>query len=99
MGKKTPSYCIGRVRLYLRGQVWYLSYVERGRRRQPRVGHDRQEARQMAAEINAQLEVGAPAALSYEPVSVVALRQQWLDHHEHVRRLRRCAGIDRPPNT
>jgi integrase len=40
----------------------------------------------MAAQINGQLEVGAPAALSYEPVSVPDLRQRWLDHHEHVRR-------------
>jgi integrase len=86
MGKKTSSFRIGRVRGYHRGPVWYLSYVEQGRRRQPRVGHDRQEARQMAAEINAQLEVGAPAALRYEPVSVVDSRQQWLDHHVHVRR-------------
>jgi integrase len=40
----------------------------------------------MAAQINGQLEVGAPAALSYEPISVSDLRQRWLDHHEHVRR-------------
>jgi integrase len=40
----------------------------------------------MAAQINGQLEVGAPAALSYEPVSVPDLRQRWLDHHELVRR-------------
>jgi hypothetical protein len=40
----------------------------------------------MAAQINGQLEVGAPAALSYEPISIPDLRQRWLDHHEHVRR-------------
>ena len=49
-------------------------------------GPDRDLARQMAAQINGQLEVGAPAALSFEPVSIPDLRQQWLDHHEHVRR-------------
>ncbi|MFH1918885.1 MAG: hypothetical protein ABIP48_03215, partial [Planctomycetota bacterium] len=43
-------------------------------------------ARQMAAEINAQLEVGAPSALGFEPISIPDLRQRWLDHHEHVRR-------------
>jgi integrase len=40
----------------------------------------------MAAEINAQLEVGAPSAFGFEPISFVDLRQRWLDHHEHVRR-------------
>jgi integrase len=40
----------------------------------------------MAAQINGQLEVGAPAALSFEPISIPDLRQRWLDHHEHVRR-------------
>jgi integrase len=40
----------------------------------------------MAAQINGQLEFGAPAALSYEPISMPDLRQQWIDHHEHVRR-------------
>ncbi len=80
------SFRVGKVRAYLRGQVWYLQYCEGGRRRRPRVGPDRDQARQMAAQINGQLEVGAPAALSYEPLSVPDLRQRWLDHHEHVRR-------------
>jgi hypothetical protein len=40
----------------------------------------------MAAEINAQLEVGAPSALGFEPISIPAVRQRWLDHHEHIRR-------------
>ncbi len=40
----------------------------------------------MAAQINGQLEVGAPAALSFEPISLVDLRDRWLSHHEHVLR-------------
>ena len=40
----------------------------------------------MAAQINGQLEVGAPAALSFEPLSLVDLRERWLLHHEHVLR-------------
>jgi hypothetical protein len=76
------SFRVGRVRAFLRGRVWYLSYSEQGRRRQPRVGRDRDEAKRLAAEINAQLEVGAPSALGFEPVSIIELRQRWLDHHE-----------------
>jgi len=86
MTRKTTSFRVGRVSAYLRGRVWYLRYIEHGQRHQPRVGSDRDAARQMAAEINAQLEVGAPSALGFEPVPIIELRQRWLDHHEHVRR-------------
>lgn len=82
----SKSFRIGKVRAYLRSQVWYLCYREHGRRRQPRVGPDRESAQQMAAEINAQLEVGLPSALGFQPISIPELQQRWLDHHEHVRR-------------
>ncbi len=82
----TKSFRVGKVRAYRRGQVWYLCYREQGHRRQPRVGPDQDLARQTASEINAQLEVGLPSALGFEPISIADLRQRWLDHHEHVRR-------------
>ena len=83
---KHTSFRVGRVRAYLRGKVWYLCYYEAGQRRQPRVGPNKEEAKKVAAEINAQLEVGAPSALGFEPISIPEVRQRWLDHHEHVRR-------------
>lgn len=83
---KTTAFRIGRVRVYLRGRVWYLCYHENGKRKQPRVGPDRDLARQLAAEINAQLEVGSPSSLGFEPISIPELRSRWLEHHEHVRR-------------
>jgi len=83
---KNKSFRVGRVRAFMRGRVWYLYYHEHGQRHQPRVGPDRDLARQTAAEINAQLEVGMPSALGFEPISIPQLRQRWLDHHEHVRR-------------
>jgi integrase len=86
VAKKSLSFRVGRVRAFLRGRVWYLAYWEQGRRRQPRVGSDRDEARVMAAEINGQLEAGAPSALGFEGITFPALRDRWLDHHEHVRR-------------
>lgn len=86
MTARSASFRIGRVRAFLRGRVWYLAYYELGKRRQPRVGPDRQEAKQLAAEINGQLEVGAPSALGFQPISVAELRQNWLNHHELVRR-------------
>jgi integrase len=84
--KKSTVFHVGKVRAYLRGRVWYLCYRENGRRRQPRIGIDRDEARQMAAEINAQLEVGVPSSLGFEPISISDLRERWLIQHEHVRR-------------
>jgi len=77
---------VGRVRAYRRKRVWYLCYFEHGKRRQPRVGPDKQAARQLAAQINAQLEVGTATALDFEPISIAKLRDAWLANHEHVRR-------------
>ena len=81
-----PSFRIGRVRAYLRGEVWYLCYWENGHRRQPRVSRDQAVARQQAAEINAQLESGAPSNYGFDPISFTDLQRRWLDHHEYVRR-------------
>lgn len=86
MKGKGASFRVGRVRAYRRGRVWYLQYYEGGQRRRPRVGPSRDLARQQAAQINGQLEVGAPVALSFEPISIPDLRERWFDHHEHVRR-------------
>jgi len=86
MSRKPSSFRVGRVQGYLRGQVWYLCYHEHGQRRRPRVGRDREAAKQLAAQINAQLEVGAPAAMSFEPIAIPELRERWLQHHEQVLR-------------
>lgn len=82
----TKSFRIGRVRADRRGKIWYLAYHEDGQRHRPRVGPSRDEARRLAAQINSQLELGAPAALSFEPIDIVTLRDRWLEHHEHVLR-------------
>jgi integrase len=87
MPRPVPTtFKVGKVQGYLRGHVWYLCYHEHGRRHRPRVGPDFKAAKQLAAQVNAQLAVGSPAALSFEPVSVPELRRRWLDHHEHVLR-------------
>lgn len=80
------SFRIGKVLGYLRGKVWYLCYHENGKRRRPRAGKDLQVAKQLAAQINAQLESDNPTLLSFEPISISQLRDRWLEHHEHVLR-------------
>ncbi len=80
------SFRVGRVTIYQRGQVWYLRYVEHGQRRQVRASTDKAAARQLASQVNVQLETGIPASTSFEPVSVEDLRIKWLEHHECVKR-------------
>ena len=60
-GQNGTSFRIGRVLAHQRGKTWYLRYFENGQRQRPRVGPDQGEARRMAAEINSQLESGAPS--------------------------------------
>lgn len=82
----SSTFSVGRVHAYLRGRIWYLRYTENGQRKQPRVGPDRDHARQMAAEINSQIENDLPSSLGFEPITIVELRKRWLDRHEDVRR-------------
>jgi len=67
-GKKT--FRIGKVRGDLRGSVWYLTYHENGKRLRARVGADKEQARQMAAQINAQLESQTLPAFNFEPIRI-----------------------------
>jgi hypothetical protein len=73
MPNKSVAFRIGKVRAYRRGQVWYLCYHEHGQRQRPRVGPEKEAARQLASQINAQLEVGAPAG---PPRGAQPLRQR-----------------------
>jgi hypothetical protein len=74
---------VGRVTVYARNKTWYFRYHENGQRRQVR-GTDKHATRQLAAQVNAQLEVGLSAATSFEAVAIPELRRRWLDYHEHV---------------
>lgn len=82
----TSSIRIGKVVVYSRGQSWYLRYHQDGVRHQIRSGQDKSAARQLAARVNADLECGARLQNSLRPMPLADIRQQWLDHHEHVRR-------------
>ena len=79
---KEKSFHVGRVTVYLRGRVWYLRYHEHGRRRQVRGGPVKAAVRQLAAQVNAQLETGVLAMTSFESAAIADLRDCWLDHHE-----------------
>ncbi|WP_417851289.1 tyrosine-type recombinase/integrase [Thalassoglobus sp.] len=86
MAKQSNSFRVGRVRGDRRGKVWYLTYYDQGQRHRPRIGSDLDEARRHAAEINSQLENGAPVSSSFQSIKIAELQERWLDHHETVAR-------------
>ncbi|MCH7813390.1 MAG: hypothetical protein IID40_05150 [Planctomycetes bacterium] len=86
MSRKHVSFRVGRVTVYRRGRVWYLCYHQHGRRHRPRVGSDKTAARQLAAQVNAQIETSAPTLLDFQPIGIPELREHWLAHHEDVLR-------------
>ena len=58
MASRSSLFRIGRVQAFLCALTWYLCYHENDKRHRPRIGPDREAAKQLAAQINAQLEVG-----------------------------------------
>jgi integrase len=83
---RKTSFRIGKIRGDLRGKIWYLTYHENGKRLRPKLGPDKEQARQMAARINSQLESHTHSVFNFEPVSIEDLQQRWLNHHEQVLR-------------
>lgn len=83
---RKTTFRIGKVRGDLRGKIWYLTYHENGKRLRPNIGPDKEEARQMAARINSQLESHTHSIFNFEPVQIDDLQARWLNHHEQVLR-------------
>ena len=83
---RKTTFRIGKVRGDLRGKIWYLTYHENGKRLRPKLGPDKEEARQMAARINSQLESHTHSVFNFEPVQIDDLQTRWLNHHEQVLR-------------
>ncbi|QDT79660.1 hypothetical protein Mal35_31250 [Gimesia maris] len=83
---RKTSFQIGKVRGDLRGKIWYLTYLENGKRLRPKIGPDKEEARQMAARNNSQIESHTHSVFNFDPVGIDDLQQRWLNHHEPVLR-------------
>ncbi|MCE9531922.1 MAG: site-specific integrase [Planctomycetes bacterium] len=75
---------VGRVSVYFHHTSWWIYHREGGRQVRRKVGNSREDAEQVAAQINGQLAAGAPTLLSFEPIGIPELRQQFLQYHEHV---------------
>ncbi len=75
---------VGKVSVYLHHGAWWLYYRDDGAQIRRKISAEREEADQVAAQVNAQLTSGAPTLLAFSPIGISDLRQQFLDYHEHV---------------
>ena len=82
--RKADRFRVGKVTVYLHHGTWWLYFSERDQRVRRKISASRKEAEQVAAQVNAQVASGSPTLLSFDPISVPELRQQFLDYHEHV---------------
>ncbi len=82
--KVSPRFRVGKVSVYLHHGAWWLYYRDGGQPVRRKVADARQDAEQIASQVNAQLTTGAPTLLSFSPINLPELRQQFLDYHEHV---------------
>ena len=75
---------VGRVSIYQHHGAWWLYYRANGAAVRHKVAPSRQQAEQIAAQVNAQLATGAPTLLTFIPISISDLRQEFLAYHECV---------------
>lgn len=75
---------VGRVSVYVHHGAWWLYYREHSQPVRRKVAETPEEAEQVAAQVNAQLTSARPTLLTFQPISIVELRQRFLDYHEHV---------------
>jgi integrase len=75
---------VGRVSYYEHHGSWWVYYRDAGAAVRRKVGHDEASAERVAAQLNAQLASEIPTQFSFRPATVVELRSDFLDFHEHV---------------
>lgn len=80
----SPRFRVGKDSVYLHHGAWWVYFREDGKPVRRKVSGNRDEAEHVAAQVNAQVTASSPTLLSFTPIEVTELRQQFLDHHEHV---------------
>src|SRR3954452_8220782 len=84
--RSSPRFRVGKASVYEHHGAWWVYYRDGGRPQRRKIGASRQEAEQVAAQVNAQLASGAPRLLTFDPIDVPELRRQFLEYHETVLR-------------
>ena len=85
--KKTnpsPRFRVGKVSVYEHHSAWWVYYRDSSGPHRKKVANNREQAEQVAARINGQLTNNEPTLVSFTPIELATLRQQFLDYHEHV---------------
>ena len=82
----SPRFRVGRISVFPHHGTWWIYYRDGGRQVRRKVSSTRQEAEQVAAQVNAQLAQGAPTLVAFTPIAVPELRLRFLDYHEQVLR-------------
>ena len=77
---------VGRVSVYLHHSAWWLYFRESDRPVRRRVAETREAAERIAAEVNAQLSAATSTMFAFTPMTIGALREEFLQYHEQVRR-------------
>lgn len=86
-GKKrsaSPRFRVGKVSVYLHHGKWWAYYRDAGQQVRKKIGASRTDAKQVAAQVNAQLANGEQTMLAFSPLGVPELRKQFIDYHELV---------------
>jgi integrase len=78
----SPRSRIGRISVYPHHGAWWIYYRDGGRPVRRKVAPTREEAERIAAQVNAQLAIGAPTMTAFTSISVAELRRRFLDFHE-----------------
>lgn len=79
----SPRFRVGRISVYPHHGAWWIYYRDGGQQVRRKVASSREEAEQVAAQVNAQVTSGAPTLLAFTSIGVPELRQKFLDFHEH----------------
>ncbi len=77
---------IGHVSVYEHHGAFWIYFREKGKPQRRCLGKDLDEARAVAAQVNAQLATRQRTQYAFDAVSAAEMVRRWLHHHEHVLR-------------
>lgn len=75
---------VGKVSVFFHHGAFWIYYREAGKQIRRKVGHTRDDAEQLAAQVNAQLTSGVLTPFAFTPIGVADLRQKFLAFHDEV---------------
>lgn len=84
--RKPPRLRIGCASVYFHHGAWWIYYRDQGKAHRVKSGASQSAAEEQASQIHARLAHGDSSQMVTKAVDLATLRQQFLEHHEHVRK-------------